>query len=305
MRLPPLKALRAFEATARFGNMTDAAKHLFVTHSAISHQIKILERDLEAKLFIRKKNGLELTSLGVEYRNAILPAFAAIVDATARVKKGESNDIVRVSCLSLFLHSWLYPRLREFEKSHPEIDVHLVYSKPGAQDIPENVDVAIRVDSREKEWPGYSCKYLFVADGIPVCSPLYVEQHGPFNTLEDILDCNLLHDDNSTLFWEIWFRENGLDPALAKCGKIFVDDNLSVSSAIAGQGVANSPVMLVYEHLQTGVLVPFLGARTPKWGRDYFYLALWRPELLRSRNAILFLDWLVDTSHEFEKTVTI
>ena len=129
-RLPPLHALRAFEAVARLGSVTLAADDLCVTHSAISHQLRQLEEWLGIRLIERSGRGIVLTSAGEVYRTSVCEAFARLAEGTKLLERSPDRASVRVGALPMFATSWLLPRMRLFWAQHPDIDVTVSYKRP-------------------------------------------------------------------------------------------------------------------------------------------------------------------------------
>ena len=143
-RLPPLNALRAFEAAGRHLSFTKAARELNVTQAAVSHQIKGLEAYLGLALFIRQNRGLALTPAGQSYLPAITRAFERLVAATAQLDSDVSTGILTVSVLPSFGARWLVPRLARFRQIHPDIDVRLIATDIHVNFEMESADIAIR-----------------------------------------------------------------------------------------------------------------------------------------------------------------
>src|SRR5262249_55672339 len=143
--LPPLNALRTFEAAARQLSFSKAAHELFVTQGAVSRQVRALEEHIGAALFRRKARAVELTDCGHTLYLAVRDAFDELERAAARAKGGDRDHVLTVSCLPTFGIKWLFPRLLSFAERHPGIEVHTVNSIDPVDFERENVDVAIRV----------------------------------------------------------------------------------------------------------------------------------------------------------------
>jgi len=257
-RLPPLVALRAFEVAARQLNFSRAAEELFITHSAVSHQIKVLETHLGMKLFRRSGRAMLLTAEGQQLYAHVREAFARLQRGVAELKPEARRGTLTVSVLPGFAARWLVPRLPEFYRRHPELDVNL-RATTGLTDFRrEDVDLAVRFGPGS--WPGLMAEKLLDEDIFPVCSPHYRSGKLP-RTPEELLGCTLLHHVYEP--WEEWFRAVGLKAAVPP-GPGFSESNLLLKAAAEGQGVALALGVLVQAELRSGELVrchPSLKAR--------------------------------------------
>ena len=170
-RLPPLNALRAFEASARQLSFTRAAEELFVTQAAISHQIKALEDNLGIKLFMRKNRALLLTEEGQSYYLDIKDIFNALHDATERLLARGEKGAITVSMQPSFAIQWLVPRLNTFNLLHPDIDVRIKAVDQPENSLTEDVDLAIYYG--RGRWRGIHAEQLHTEYLIPVCRHCY------------------------------------------------------------------------------------------------------------------------------------
>ena len=192
-RLPPLNALRAFEAAARNLSFTRAADELFVTQAAISHQVKALEEYLGITLFRRYNRRLELTEAGRAYLPGLRDAFDQIDLATKRLTPRSENRSLKISVLPSFAAKWLMPRLAGFQIRHPDIDV-LVSASDGLIDfVHDDFDLALRYGPGI--YPGLQTDFLMGDQVFPVCSPRLLEGERPLRRPEDLSHHTLLHDN--------------------------------------------------------------------------------------------------------------
>jgi LysR family glycine cleavage system transcriptional activator len=191
-RLPPLNALKAFEAAARHLSFTRAAEELFVTQAAISHQIKALEEYLGIKLFRRKNRSLLLTEEGQSYFLDIKDIFASISEATDKLLARSAKGALTVSLQPSFAIQWLVPRLVKFSERHPDIDVRIKAVDMDEGSLTDDVDVAIYYG--RGNWPGLRSDKLHTEYLIPVCSPLLLTGPKPLRTPDDLTRHTLLHD---------------------------------------------------------------------------------------------------------------
>ncbi|MDX2103336.1 MAG: transcriptional regulator GcvA [Alphaproteobacteria bacterium] len=255
-RLPPLNALRAFEAAARHGSFTRAADELNVTQAAISHQVKGLEERLGVLLFRRLNRALILTDAGERYLPALREAFDLIASATDSLTKGEQARRLTVSVMPSFANKWLMPRLVRFQDLQPEIEVTVHASEKLVDFGSDGVDVAIRYGTGG--WPGLRAIPFLSEDVFPVCAPGLAERTGrPLFLPEDLRHHTLLHDDISQ-DWAMWLRLTGVTGVSATRGLVFNHSNMVVDAAVAGMGVALARSALVHDDLKAGRLIrPF------------------------------------------------
>lgn len=264
VRIPPLNALRAFEAAARHLSLVAAANELCVTPAAISHQIKGLEDYLRVALFKRVKRRVVLTEQGQLILPELKQAFALIGRAMDSLAKAETRDVLTVSATPAFAAKWLLPRIHLFREQHPEIDVRLDASHD-AEDLERcQVDVAVRFSSGA--YPGLESRPLrpSIPERIfPVCSPTLLEGKHPLKRPSDLQYHTLLHDETvkgtgALPCWQTWLAAAGVDSVAANRGLRFNNSVLAIDAAINGQGVALSCGFVVADDLAAGRLVrPF------------------------------------------------
>ncbi len=260
-RLPPLNALRAFEAAARLMSFTRAAEELEITPSAVSHQIRGLERYLGLRLFRRANRTLMLSDEGQNYLPALREAFDMIHAATTRLGARQAGGTLTVSLLSSFAVRWLIPRLPRFQLLHPEIEVRLSTSTRLVDFRREDVDCAIRYGAGS--WPGLAADRLLSEDIFPVASPRLLRGPWPLKEPRDLAHHSLLHTMSWREGWRQWLTAAGL--AGAALGEIdpergpqFETSDLALAAAAEGLGVAMGRTALVADDLRSGRLVaPF------------------------------------------------
>lgn len=266
-RLPPLNALKAFEAAARHMSFTRAAEELFVTQAAISHQIKALEEFLGLKLFRRKNRTLFLTEEGQSYFQDIRELFSSLLDATDRVLARTAKGALTVSMTPSFAIQWLVPRLTEFSEQNPEIDVRIKAVDSEEASLTEGVDVAIYYG--RGRWNGLRVDKLLTEYQLPLCSPSRLKGPRALNKPEDLKHHVLLHD-GSRIHWKNWLSQLGVEGVNANQGPLFSHTTLVLQAAIHGQGVALGHSVLAQPEIAAGRLVcPFPGRLVSK---DAYYL---------------------------------
>ena len=287
-RLPPLNALRAFEAAGRHLSFTRAAQELNVTQAAISHQIKSLEEYLGIRLFRRQNRGLLLTDAGQAYLPDVRRAFERLATATDKLQARDASGVLTVSVLPSFGAKWLVPRLARFRLAHPEIDVRLSASEALVDFTRDDVDVAIR--HGQGHYPGLSVTPLMREVAFAVCSPALLTGPHPIRTPEDLRRHTLLHDDDETT-WAMWLRAAGVDTIDPTRGPFFDDSSMTLHAAVNGQGVALGRSALAHDDLKAGRLVRLFDISLPC--RAAYYLVY--PEHTASRPKIqAFRQWLLD-----------
>ena len=254
-RLPPLNALKAFEAAARHLSFTRAAEELFVTQAAVSHQVKALKEFLGIKLFRRRNRALLLTEEGQSYFLDIKDIFSAIMDATDKLVARSAKGSLTVTLQPSFAIQWLVPRLVRFSERHPEIDVRIKAVDMDEGSLSDDVDVAIYYG--RGHWPGLRSYKLHTEYLMPVCSPLLLASGRPLRTPQDLAWHTLLHD-GSRRDWHNWLKLVGVELPNVNQGPIFSHSSMVIQAAVHGQGVALGHSVLSQPEIEAGRLVcPF------------------------------------------------
>ena len=232
--LPPLAAVRVFEAAARHQNFTLAAAELGMTQAAVSYQIKLLEERLGMALFRREKRRVVLTESGQRVAPQLSQAFDAI-DAGFAQLRTEDAGMLTISTTSTFANTWLAWRIGGFQMAHPEMAVRLLVSDNLVDFARDDVDVAIRAG--REGWAGLDCDRLFQIDFTPMCSPAFLADHGPLQPA-DLLHLRQISPQDP--WWHHWLRAAGVDVPDGPIGPgVRLDSQATEgSAAMAGQGVA-------------------------------------------------------------------
>jgi LysR family transcriptional regulator, glycine cleavage system transcriptional activator len=255
-RLPPLNAVRAFEAAARHLSFTKAADELNVTQAAVSHQVKALEERLGVVLFRRLNRGLILTEAGASYLRELEDILDRLEQATERLRASEATGILTVSTGTSFASKWLVPRLQRFRDRRPDIDVRIDADDSLTDFRRDNVDLAIRYG--RGVYPGLSSTKLLQDIVFPVCSPQLLEGPHPLREPSDLKHHTLLHDKDVVEDWLTWLRTAGVTDVDPSRGPTFSHSAMLIEAAIAGQGVALGRRSMVARDLREGRLVqPF------------------------------------------------
>ena len=286
-RLPSLNALRAFEAAARHGSLSQAAAELHVTHSAISHQIKALEAELGLPLFRRVGRGVVANAIGQQLESALSDAFARIGRAVLQARQGDRAGILTVSVEPSFAVRWLVLRLGRFRADHPEIDLRLSATSDLADFSREDVDAAIR--HGRGGWTGLEAERLMPAPVFPVCSPTLLADCPPLVEPADLQHHTLLHEGDET-YWREWLTAAGAGEVDVSGGPRFDDGHLTLAAAGAGQGVALTDDALAAGELADGRLVRLF---TAEIGTDKAYWLVYPPAATTRPKVAAFRAWLL------------
>lgn len=288
-RLPPLNALKAFEASARQLSFTRAAEELFVTQAAISHQIKSLEEFLGIKLFMRKNRTLLLTEEGQAYYLDIKDVFNTINDATERLLARGAKGAITVSLQPSFAIQWLVPRLNAFNILHPDIDVRIKAVDQPETSLTEDVDVAIYYG--RGHWADIHAEQLQKEYLVPVCSPLLLQGKKQLKDLDDLVNHTLLHD-TSRRDWKRWFKQVNVKATNVNHGPIFSHSSMVVQAALHGQGVALAHSFLAKPDIDAGRLIcPFEEVLESKNA----YYVVCRERQVDLGKIAAFREWVLDT----------
>ena len=271
-RLPPLNALRAFEAAARHLSFKNAARELHVTPGAVSHQVKVLEEHLGVALFRRLTRALELTAPAQAMLPKVREGLESLAAAVERVRAREQAAMLTVIAPPNFASRWLVPRLARFTSKHPALELH-VASRPAMIDGRDS-DAGAPVEARDGSptmmvrfgagrYPGAHVDLVFRAVYVPVCSPKLLEGEHPLRAPQDLRYHTLLHDDtvieeSARPSWQDWLQLVGVTDVDVSRGPHFSDASLAFEAAIEGMGVALAMKPLVKAEIEAGrLVVPF------------------------------------------------
>ena len=287
-RLPPLNALRTFEAAARHLSFTKAADELHVTQAAVSHQIKALEEWLGMPLFRRMNRALILTEAGQIYLPPVRDALDTLAQATERLFHQDSSGTLTISTMRSFAAKWLMTRLSRFQARHPELEVQLHTSAQLVDFTRQDVDLAIRFGAGN--WPGLKVERLMTEDIFPVCSPALLKGERPLERPEDLRHHTLLHDDYF-INWQTWMEAAGITGVDARRGPLVTDSALVLQMAVDGHGIALARQVLVAEDLAAGRLVRLFDIHLPG---NYAYYLVAPPHYFTRPKVKAFRDWLFE-----------
>lgn len=298
-RLPPLNALRAFEAAARHLNFSRAAEELSVTPGAVSQQIQNLEDYVGAALFKRTPKGLLLTDAAQIALPALREAFDRLAEAASMLTAAIDGRRLTVSVAPSFAAKWLVPRLGKFEAAHPHVDVWVSAGMELVDFGGGEVDIAIRYGSGR--YPGLEVHRLMQETVIAVASPHFLEAH-PLSDLSDLSGQILLHDgspdaDESCPDWTMWLAARGVKGMDGARGPRFNQSSLVIEAAVGGRGVALAKRALAQADLDAGRLVaPFQIATAV----DFAYYLVHPKAKGRLPQVKAFVSWLIAEAEAHE-----
>ena len=286
-RIPSTQALRALESFARHGTVWQAADELNLTRSAVSHQLRLLERDLGFRLTNRIGTRVELTPQGQAYAEDIRRALSVIMGSASRQSGRGVTGTLTISCTPGFASTWLCPKIGRFREACPDVDMSLV--SPRRLDDVSQPDVDLFITFGFGHQPDMEVEHLKGVEFTPLCSPALLNRLGGLPDPADLIGANLLHlTDYSD--WADWFRLAGLPEEAARGGHRFSDMNMVYAATLASQGVAMGDEFICHEALAQGTLVrPFdLAIRSP---RSYHLVV---PPGKRANPAVAaFRSWMV------------
>lgn len=290
-RLPPLNALRAFEASARLGSFVAAAAELHVSAAAVSQLVRRLERYLDTTLFNRLPRGLVLTEEGRDYLPELTAGFALLAESTARLRSQRTGGVLTLTTLAAFANGWLLPRLGRFRERAPRIELVLRTSRLLADFKREDVDLAIRFAPAPGR--GLHGERLCGEEVFPVASPALFGGRRTPETLVALTDYPLLHDidahpEQPWMSWRAWLERGGLDVKPAARGLQFTDSIVLIGAAVAGLGVALGRGPHVAELLARGQLVR---VTRESWRAPWSYFLAAPPAHFRRPVVRAFVDW--------------
>lgn len=294
--LPPLNALRTFEAAARHGSFKMAAEELCVTQAAVSRQIQTLEDFYGLKLFLRGNRKVQLTSDGHTLYLAASSALQSIATASRGLLRRNSLDYLALISTTSFAQLWLMPRLKQLRVQHPELQLHMISSEENP-DYQERFSAAVTLGLEEH--PHYVAEYLFSEEIFPVCTPRFLAQNPRITTLEGMLGVTLLNLSAShwkarlwaPVDWAFWLKEFGLDSTMCTELVDFSHFSMLLNAAQEDVGVCLAWRHLVEPQLNAGTLVRPLGETLFADDRKHYFVC--RRDLAGSSEMRVLRDWLV------------
>ncbi|CAH0648168.1 LysR substrate-binding domain-containing protein [Pseudomonas juntendi] len=290
-RLPPLNAVRAFDAAARLGSYVEASKALHVTQPAIGRHVKLLEDWLGIQLFERTSRGVNLTPAGEKYHRKIAAALQLIMEAGKEAQPKEAERWLRIMVVPGFAKRWLMPRIERMRQLRPGLKFAIEPNSTFTEVDKKTTDLGI-VYGMENEYA--NCRATLVCPRVfPICTPAYLASVGPLSAPVDLVKHNLIHVDNGE-WWNLWFTAHGLEFHLDS-DILYVNNDHALSVAESGQGIALANEVLVRNELDAGRLVKAVNTEV----RLESYRVL-TPSGELSEDANWFIDWLqTELNNEF------
>jgi len=294
-QLPPLNALRAFEAAGRHLSFLKAAEELGVTPAAVSHQVKALEAYCGAPLFRRLTRALLLTDAGQAALPLLRDGFDTLADAAAGMRRHEDTPLLTVSVAPSFAAKWLVPRLDGFRAAYPDYDIRVDATDRVIDFAKESADVAIRYGAGK--YPGLRADCLMREVSSPVCSPRLLEGQYPLRVPADLRHHTLLHvewkrEDEAAPNWRMWLLAAGARDVDSSRGQRFNQESMVVQAAVEGHGVALASNVLTADDVAAGRLVrPFdLSLADPL---DFSYYVVYPEEAVDRPKVAAFRAWVI------------
>lgn len=296
MSLPPLNALRAFEAVARMGSFRAAAETLFVTQPAVSHQIKHLEEWLGVPLFDRSGRLPVLNQRGEALSRDLAVAFERIDSACDRARPQHDDTTLVIAAIPSVATCWLIPRLPEFRSQNPEISIRIIYAHHGNDIDFGGADIAFIFSDVDPSSQECKAERFLSGRSVPVCSPsLFAgrskQEIGP----SDFSEMSLLHDTDDS-GWKTWLEKAGIGASAATlAGTIFEDFNLLRIAALSGQGIALCSLAMIEPDLSSGRLIKLSDVSVLD-DFDYYVATSVLPTRRRSLSRMkhIFLRWVAN-----------
>mgnify|MGYP001554168899 CR=1 FL=1 len=289
-RLPPLNALRHFEAVARHGSFAAAAADLHVTHWAVGKQIRLLEDWFGVPLFERRARGVLLTDEGAALLNDVSNAFERLATGAARLRHDEFtrrvSGVVRVNVLASFALCWLLPRLADFQARYPGIDVRVSTTSRKLRYVGDAFDIGVR--SGHEQGAGLVSRTLMADVRLPACSPALLRQH-PIQDVADLRHHTLLHSASTRTAWSRWLREAGAPDLRAARHVEFEHAYLQLAAAVEGLGVTLASLPLIGRDVAAGRLVCPIAE--PTWRAPDYALVI-NADRIGDDAVVAFEQWI-------------
>lgn len=287
--IPSIGSLVAFEAVAKHLSFSRAANELALTQSAVSRQVKLLEDQLNVRLFERLPHSLILTEAGQKFLPEIVEALELLTNSTANmVNFQDGRSVIRISCTPTLASRVLVPALVEFHRLHPNITVDLVTRSTAFNLAETNLDMAINMGS--VPWPGTTADPIFTTPAAVVGSNDYLRRAG-IATLTDMARANLIHISALPGAWQQWFTSAGVQHPTPMTGWHLEQFQYGADAAVAGFGLALLPRLFVKAELQRGDLQEVFAGKV---AMDFTYLLILRPDRRSSEAISIFRKWILN-----------
>jgi LysR family glycine cleavage system transcriptional activator len=287
-RLLFLNGIKAFEAAARSGSFAAAGLELNVSAAAVSRMVHLLEERLGVALFERKANRLETTPAGRAYQSGLTPIFDALASLTAQVTAPSGARVLTIGVGPTFAMRWFIPRLVDFRKQEPDIEVHIT---TGGAAAPFGDDWSCGIKLGNGDWPGLIAEPLFAADLTPVCAPRLANG---LKKPADLKGPTLLRVAHSPDDWPSWLKAAGV-PRITARGPEFQFYGQALQATVDGLGIAMGIRPYIDDDLAAGRLVAPFDTSVPKGMRWYLVYRGFRTE---QRDFAAFRRWIIRAAAE-------
>jgi LysR family glycine cleavage system transcriptional activator len=286
--LPPLDALRVFEAAARLGSFNAAAEELNLSPSAVSHRMRGLEDFLGVALFDRRNRRVEATEAGLAYAAAVRGALETLRAATRRLASDRRARPLTLSLAPAFAARWLVPRLGRFQARHPDIELRFATNSRLAAFGDGDVDAAVRYGTGD--WPDLVTELLMNVDALPVCAPQLLTDGPSLVVPQDVAHHIRVHVTARPDDWRMWFVAAGVRDVDPTVGPAFEDLPTALEAVAGGFGLVIADRQIIAQDLTSGRLVAPFDIDMPSQGAFYFVCP---PANAEDARVVAFRDWLV------------
>jgi LysR family glycine cleavage system transcriptional activator len=285
--LPPISTLCAFEAAARLRGFSAASKELCVTHSAVSQQIRSLEKRVGYTLFYRSGNEMRLTEQGKRLADKILAILESMAIAFPADSKSQlcCDKSLSLEVMAPIAENWLLPRLKEFNQIHPDIVLNINTIPDLSSLYDDKANLSMRYG--DGNWVGVEKVKLSDELVFPACSPDFLDAH-PDVSLQNLTRLPLLR--HALISWRHWCEKAGLPVESPGNSVTFNDVTHGIHAALAGQGIVLARYLMVKDHLEAGRLIRLFDITVPG---TYSYYLVWRPNKFKDAAMGAFRNWVV------------
>jgi len=289
-RLPPLSALRGFEAAARLNSFSKASSELFMTQSAISHQVKLLEEYFGQALFKRVNRTVEVTDAGVDFLKTTQLVLSQLQKGAIRLEFFNKVGLVVLNTTPAFASKWLMRRLPEFKQKNPEVDAW-IYTQYSQHQL-ENAEVDFAIWLGTGDWPGTQSIKLFDDSVSPLYAPSMLANGQTIETPKDLAKFPLIHVEQVERRedWHAWFLNEDVTEIESVAGYNFNDSSLALDCALAGQGVVLGSTLLARDLIASGQLIQPFEQSLPT---ELNYFLVYQEDKIRDENVQHMIDWLL------------
>lgn len=289
-RLPPLSALRGFEAAARLNSFSKASSELFMTQSAISHQVKLLEEYFGQALFKRVNRTVEVTDAGVDFLKTTQLVLSQLQKGAIRLEFFNKVGLVVLNTTPAFASKWLMRRLPEFKQKNPEVDAW-IYTQYSQHQL-ENAEVDFAIWLGTGDWPGTQSIKLFDDSVSPLYAPSMLSNGQTIETPQDLAKFPLIHVEQVERRedWHAWFLNEDVTEIESVAGYNFNDSSLALDCALAGQGVVLGSTLLARDLIASGQLIQPFEQSLPT---ELNYFLVYQEDKIRDENVQHMIDWLL------------